>query len=1080
MMMMDAVDSLSQHPAQVPRGKIPGDWAPGARVTAVLGPTNTGKTHLAIERMTAHQSGMIGLPLRLLAREVYDRVAAKMGKNTVALITGEEKILPPHPRFYVSTVEAMPLDISVEFLAVDEIQLAANAERGHVFTHRLLNARGRNETMMLGAASMRPLLERLLPGANFITRPRFSSLAYSGPKKISRLPRRSAIVAFSSDGVYAIAELIRRQRGGAAVVLGALSPRTRNAQVELYQNGDVDFIVATDAIGMGLNMNVDHVAFSATRKFDGVHHRNLSPAELAQIAGRAGRHMNDGTFGVTGACEPLEDEVVASIEQHRFDPLKMLQWRSDRLDFSSVENLIASLNAPPRTQGLVRARAGSDLSALEVLTKAGQLTPHPAGPAAVKTLWEACQIPDYRKVGDSHHAAMAGRIYGYVLGDHGVVPEDWMAKQLAYADRTDGDIDTLANRISHVRTWTFVSNRTHWLKDASHWQERTRAIEDRLSDALHERLTQRFVDRRASVLMKRIKDNETLLAGVSDDGDVTVEGEFIGKLDGLRFALDTSPGPASDNGADTKALRTAAMKVLAGELGQRAAKLVAEDNVAFALTDSGYLTWRGAAVARLEGSDRPLAPRLKLLADEQIAPPDHEAVQKRLEAWLSHHIAQVLAPLFALEADAQVTGLARGVGFRVAENLGLLAREDVAGDVHLLDQPARATLRRHGLRFGAFTLFFPLLLKPQAASLRLLLFKLAQEAATGSLRDDWPDAPTDGLTSFAVARDAPKAFYEALGYRICGARAVRADMLERLGDTLRPLVNWKPGKQGDTRPEGSHASGGFTVTPTMMSLVGCSGEAFAEILTALGFERQKFAPPAPALDAKAAQSPADQTKENPAPAPAAADEKLEPQIAADAEPAAQSEPEAETGSEPEAKAVVPDQAPAAPPDTARDAGDVTAPPQTKGASEAPDPDAANSEATTPQAENKDPDLIDVWRPKGRRPERRRARKTEARRPDAAKTGKDQGDSARKSDRNRRGKPPAGRSKGASAGPSGGPGGGSGGGSGGGNGRDRSNRPPKRDGGAKPQRRREPEYPKDSPFAVLKALKASMEKNKPKS
>ncbi|VAW10343.1 ATP-dependent DNA helicase [hydrothermal vent metagenome] len=1034
-----------------PRDRAPGDWAPGARVTAVLGPTNTGKTHLAIERMTAHQTGMIGLPLRLLAREVYDRVAEKMGKNTVALITGEEKILPRRPRFYVSTVEAMPLDISVEFLAVDEIQLAANAERGHIFTHRLLNARGRVETMMLGAASMRPLMEQLLTGANFVTRPRFSLLTYSGPKKISRLPRRSAIVAFSADGVYAIAETIRRQRGGAAVVLGALSPRTRNAQVELYQNGDVDFIVATDAIGMGLNMNVDHVAFSATCKFDGVHHRNLNAAELAQIAGRAGRHMNDGTFGITGKCEPLDDETVASIEQHRFAPLKVLQWRSDQLDFSSAENLIVSLNVPPKRHGLTRARADSDFGALEFLVNSDQLNPPvnpPArGPAAVKTLWEACQIPDFRKVGVSHHAAMVGRIYGYILGDTGVVPEDWMAKQLAYADRTDGDIDTLATRISHVRTWTFISNRAHWLKDASHWQERTRAIEDKLSDALHERLTQRFVDRRTSVLMKRIKDNETLLAGVSDDGDVTVEGEFIGKLDGLRFALDT----ASQNGVDTKALRAAALKVLAGELGQRAAKLVAEDNVAFALTDGGYITWRGAPVARLEGSDRSLAPRLKLLADEQIAPPDHDAVEKRLAAWLTHHIAEVLAPLFALEADTQVTGLARGVGFRVAENLGLLAREDVAGDVHLLDQPSRATLRRHGLRFGAFTLFFPLLLKPQAAGLRLLLFKLAQEASGGTLRDDWPDAPTDGLTSFAVAREAPKAFYEALGYRICGARAVRADMLERLGDALRPLINWKPGKDGETRPEGSHASGGFTVTPTMMSLVGCSGEAFAEILTALGFERQKFAPPAPA--------PADQSKENLVTALVitAAVEDTEPVPPSDPKPG--SSPETETGSGPEPEAATPDQASAD-----QDTSDVTAPPQTLTASEAASPEITDPKATTPQTENEAPEPIDVWRPKGRRPERRRTKKIQARRPDADKAGKENNKNAGKPGKSQRGKPAAGRPNR--------------------NGKDRpeksSSRPPGRDGGAKPPRRREPEYPKDSPFAVLKALKASMEKDKPKS
>jgi len=1070
MMMMDVVNSLAR-----PSAASPGDIAPGARVTAVLGPTNTGKTHLAIERMTAYQSGMIGLPLRLLAREVYDRVAAKMGKNTVALITGEEKILPRNPRFYISTVEAMPLDVSVEFVAVDEIQLAANSERGHIFTHRLLNARGRSETMMLGAASMRPLMERLLTGANFVTRPRFSSLKYSGPKKISRLPRRSAIVAFSSDGVYAIAETIRRQRGGAAVVLGALSPRTRNAQVELYQNGDVDFIVATDAIGMGLNMDVDHVAFSATRKFDGAHHRSLSPAELAQIAGRAGRHMNDGTFGITGSCEPPGDEVVAAIEQHQFDSLKILQWRNDNLDFSSARNLIGSLNVAPRTPGLARARADSDMEALETLVNSDRLKPQPGGPAAVKTLWEACQIPDFRKIGTSHHAALVERIYGYVLSDEGVVPEDWMAEQLAYADRDDGDIDTLANRISHVRTWTFVANRSHWLKDATHWQERTRAIEDKLSDALHERLTQRFVDRRASVLMKRLKDNETLAAGVSDDGGVTVEGQFIGKLDGLRFALDTSSG----NDADTKTLRATAMKVLAGELSQRAAKIVAEDNVAFALTDGGYLTWRGVPVARLEGSDQVLQPRLKLMADEQIAPPDLEAVEKRLNTWLTQHIADKLAPIFSLDADTDLTGLARGVGYRVAENLGLLARDEVASDVHLLDQPARATLRRHGLRFGAFTLFFPLLLKPQAAGLRLLLFKLSQELKSGTMRDDWPDIPSDGLTSFSVPADAPKGFYEALGYRICGTRAVRADMLERLGDTLRPLVHWKAGKPDETRPEGSHPSGGFTVTPAMMSLVGCSGEAFAEILTALGFVRQKFTAPAPSTQMTGPAHLA--AKEE---SPEAVGETKTPNgdsAAPDADlhdgPSPPQPPETEKGeqnkteqkSEPDGDKSSPPEAGAVEPPTAAES--LTRP--------------ANDNDGSPVAKTRaEPELIDVWQPKSRRSDRRRVKNTRARSGEDGPTREGHGEGAGKTGRGGARRAPANQPKGNASGTRNARPDTRSGATGGGNGRSR----PERHSGqqsksapeGKSQRRHETKNLKDSPFAALQVLKAAMEKDKSKS
>ncbi|MGE3708649.1 MAG: helicase-related protein, partial [Hyphomicrobiaceae bacterium] len=464
-------------------------------VTAVLGPTNTGKTHLAIERMLGHETGMIGLPLRLLAREVYDRIVARVGAEKVALITGEEKIRPENPRFWVSTVEAMPREIDVDFLAIDEIQLAADPERGHVFTDRLLHARGKLETLMLGALTMREAIADLVQGANFITRPRLSKLSYAGQKKITRLPPRSAVVAFSAGEVYSIAELIRRQQGGAAVVLGALSPRTRNAQVELYQSGDVDYLVATDAIGMGLNLDVDHISFAATRKFDGHHHRNLTASELAQIAGRAGRYMNDGTFGVTGNVEPLEPDVIDRLETHTFDAVKTLQWRARDLDFSSLAALQDSLRQLSRHPRLQRARTADDLAVLETVSADREISAAATGPAAVATLWDVCQIPDYRKISSQNHAELVATVYKYLMRGEQHIPEDWFAKQVEYADRTDGDIDTLANRIAHIRTWTFVSNRPNWLKDPAHWQGRTREIEDSLSDALHEQLTQRFVDR---------------------------------------------------------------------------------------------------------------------------------------------------------------------------------------------------------------------------------------------------------------------------------------------------------------------------------------------------------------------------------------------------------------------------------------------------------------------------------------------------------------------------------------------------------------------------------------------------------
>src|SRR5947208_10288349 len=500
--------------------------APGSGVTAVLGPTNTGKTHLAIERMLAHSSGIIGLPLRLLAREVYNKIADRAGADSVALITGEEKIKPKNPRFWVSTVEAMPRDLDVSFLAVDESQIAADLERGHVFTDRILHRRGRDETLLLGAATMRPIIERLLPGASIITRPRLSQLEFAGDRKITRQPRRTAIVAFSADEVYAIAELIRRQRGGAAVVMGSLSPRTRNAQVELFQSGDVDYLIATDAIGMGLNLDVDHVAFASDRKFDGYQFRKLNPAEMAQIAGRAGRAQRDGTFGTTGRCPPFDNDLVHQLESHAFEPIRVLQWRNTDLDFSTIGALQASLALTPTEQGLTRAPVAEDILVLEHAARDEEIRGMATSQAAVERLWQVCQVPDYRKIAPATHAELIVTLYGFLMRP-GKIPADWFSAQVAQADRTDGDIDTLSNRIAHVRTWTFVANSPDWLADPEHWQAVARGVEDKLSDALHERLTERFVDRRTSVLMRRLRENSTLETEIKKTGEGGVEGHEI-------------------------------------------------------------------------------------------------------------------------------------------------------------------------------------------------------------------------------------------------------------------------------------------------------------------------------------------------------------------------------------------------------------------------------------------------------------------------------------------------------------------------------------------------------------------------
>ncbi|MGE5535915.1 MAG: helicase-related protein, partial [Acidobacteriota bacterium] len=640
-----------------PSGRAP--RTRGTGVTAVLGPTNTGKTHLAIERMLAHSSGMIGLPLRLLAREVYNKVVDRVGAEAVALITGEEKIKPPNPRFWVSTVEAMPRDLDTAFLAIDEIQLGADFERGHVFTDRMLNRRAREETLVLGAATMRPMVEKLLPGAHIVSRPRLSMLTHAGEKKLTRLPRRSAIVAFSAEEVYAIAELIRRQRGGAAVVLGALSPRTRNAQVALYQAGEVDYLVATDAIGMGLNLDVDHVAFASDRKFDGYQFRKLNPAELAQIAGRAGRATRDGTFGTTGRCDPFDPELVRALESHTFEPVHLLQWRNSDLDFSSIGALQASLAMAPQEQGLTRAPIGEDILVLEHVSRDDDVRALAQHRAAVERLWDACQVPDYRKIAPATHAELVATLYGFLMRE-GKIPDDWFARQVAEADHTDGDIDTLSNRIAHVRTWTFVANRPDWLSDPEHWQGATRAVEDRLSDALHERLSERFVDRRTSVLMRRLRENAMLETEIASSGEVTVEGHVIGRLDGFTFAPDASAAA----GSESKALNAAAQKALAGEIEARATKVSQASNEQIVLASDGALRWMGSVVGKLVAGEDTLRPRVRIVADEHLTGPAREAVQTRLDLWLKTHIEKLLAPLFTLTAADDVTGMARGIAFQ--------------------------------------------------------------------------------------------------------------------------------------------------------------------------------------------------------------------------------------------------------------------------------------------------------------------------------------------------------------------------------------------------------------------------------
>ncbi|WOH81458.1 helicase-related protein [Bradyrhizobium sp. BEA-2-5] len=833
------------------------DRVPGAGVTAVLGPTNTGKTHLAIERMLAHPSGMIGLPLRLLAREVYNKIADRAGAASVALVTGEEKIKPKNPRYWVSTVEAMPRDLDVSFLAVDEVQIAADLERGHVFTDRLLNRRGRDETLLLGAATMRPIIERLLPGVSMITRPRLSQLEFAGDRKITRQPRRTAIVAFSADEVYAIAELIRRQHGGAAVVLGSLSPRTRNAQVAMFQNGDVDYLVATDAVGMGLNLDVDHVAFASDRKFDGYQFRRLTPSEFAQIAGRAGRATRNGTFGTTGRCAPFEPELVNALQNHTFDAVKVLQWRNSKLDFSSLGALQVSLALSPNHEALTRAPVAEDLRVLEHVARDAEVRDMAHGAKAVERLWEACQVPDYRKLSPAAHAELVTTLYGFLM-QKGRIPDAWFAAQVTQADRIDGDIDTLSARIAQIRTWTFVANRPDWLRDPERWQGIAREVENKLSDALHERLTERFVDRRTSVLMRRLRENTSLNTEIGKTGEVIVEGHVIGRLDGFTFAPD-----AAEAGSDAKALQAAAQQVLAREINARAEKLGNAPDEQFVLTSEGIIRWTGDAVARLSAADDALHPRIRIISDERLTGGPRDKVQARLELWLKTHIEKLLGPMFELSKAEDVTGIARGIAYQLVEALGVLERPRIANELKDLDQSSRAVLRKYGVRFGAYHIYFPQLLKPAARSLASLLWAEKQSNADMAALSNVQHLASSGRTSFPVDKQLPRDAYRVLGYKQAGERAVRVDILERLADLIRPALAWRENSPGE-KPAGAFDGRSFVVTQAMTSLTGSAGEDFASILRALGYrmDRRPPLPPKPveAAPAEATEAVAETTE----------------------------------------------------------------------------------------------------------------------------------------------------------------------------------------------------------------------------
>jgi len=779
----------------------------------VLGPTNTGKTHLAVERMLAHGTGMIGLPLRLLAREIYDRMVKQKGERACALITGEERIRPPNARYFACTVEAMPVSEGADFVAIDEIQLAQDPDRGHVFTDRILHARGRHETMLLGADTMRPALERLDLDIDGERRERFSQLSYAGPTKITKLPKRSAIVAFSSEEVYAIAELLKRQRGGCAVIMGALSPRTRNAQVELYQSGEVDYIVATDAIGMGLNLDVGHIAFASRRKFDGRQRRPLRADELAQIAGRAGRFRDDGTFGETADCEILDEETVERIVNHHFEPVDFLNWRNSNLDWSSIDGLLNSLRRSSPDVILRRAPEALDETTLTALANDEDVRRAVRTPVHVRRLWDLCTLPDFRKYGPEAHLRLVQNFVEKLIEPSARIKDEWMYEQVERLDRAEGEIDNLQSRLAEIRTWTYAANRADWLENAETWRGRTREIEDKLSDALHQALMNRFVDRRTSALLKALNSDEDAPAEIGPTGAVLIGGHAVGHLEGLAFRAE-----AAGETLAGRALRGAALKSLRPIIEQR---LIAIANATDA--DLGFdhartaIVHAGAPVAKLTAAADWHSPKLDLIGARDASSGGREAALARLSAWFFMHTQATLPALHQLRAVLEGTTLrggARGAAYQLLEAGATFDRRR-GGHAFDLTAEDRAALNVAGVKTGRIAAWLPGLLKPAAARLALAL------RAVHSGRPA-PTAPTQ--SSFPLKDTAwTDAMLNTAGYLRLGPRAVRADLAERTASSLSQIRR------------ASKASA-FAVPPELAAQIGCPNAEFPALLRALGLK----------------------------------------------------------------------------------------------------------------------------------------------------------------------------------------------------------------------------------------------------
>jgi len=783
------------------------------RITAVLGPTNTGKTHLAVETMLEYKSGIIGFPLRLLAREIFDKCVNKIGAEKVALITGEEKIIPKSAKYYICTVESMPQDMSVDFVAIDEIQMCADHERGHIFTDRLLNSRGNKMTMFLGSHTMKSVIASLIKKIEFVNRDRYSKLTYSGYKKISRLNPKTALIAFSVDDVYSIAELVRRQKGGAAIIMGSLSPKTRNSQVELYQSGDANFLVATDAIGMGINMDIDNVSFSNLKKFDGKKSRKLNLSEISQIAGRAGRHINDGTFGTTGECKQLSFDEIEKLEKHDLNKIDLLYWRNSKLNFDSLSALVFSLEKNTTNKFLRRINDCEDEKALKLLLKTDSSLKDKCGKDLIKTLWECCQIPDFSKKNYGNHIEVVKKVFGFLSSKSGKVTNEYMKKQLQDLDKYYGNIDTLANRISNVRTWSYVANKKYWANNSDYWIERTKYIEDKLSDKLHEELTKSFVDRRISILSRSLKQDIRLATEIKNENEVIIDGQYIGKLNGLKLDLDLK---SSSLKTDIKSLKKAARRAIAPELIRRTNKIIESEVIK--LENDHKIYWMNSPVAYISKGKDYLNPKLELLVDESIDLESKDKLKINLEKKLYSLIKSELSDLVNLSNSKFKNNYVRALCYQLFENNGVMKRESVQEMIKNISKEDRSRLRKSGIKIGRYHIFLPKMLKPGAVDLRVKLWKLY------FFEDRKYIIPKSGLNFLKNESIKNNKFLLICGFENFKKFYIRVDILERL--FLKIIENTN--------------NGIFKIDSDMINLIGCSKENFFKILELMNYQAKNI------------------------------------------------------------------------------------------------------------------------------------------------------------------------------------------------------------------------------------------------